>query len=87
MSRKIFMTLKKYGTYIHESAKDLFIQIMKIQYVSTNHLKVRVTWWNIGFTGEPWLVWEQAIDINPRKWHTEWKEFDHEVDYKSFRGE
>lgn len=78
------MGFKKHGTYIHETAKDLFIEVLKIQYLDHKRIKMKVAWFNIGF-GRPYLVdpWSN-IEI-PFDKFKEWGYFEWEADWKGFR--
>lgn len=58
----IFMT--------HDSFKDVFIEVLKTQYRGLRYRKLRVRWWNLGFSDNPWLCFPepQTIKIMESDW-------------------
>jgi hypothetical protein len=64
--------------YVHHKFKDVFIEVCKIQYTGPTYRKMKVRWWNIGFTGNPWCLDSrpQIIKIENKKWNQDWSWFD-----------
>ncbi len=64
---------------MHKDAMDCFIELFKIQYEDSKRIKGRASWFNLGFTGNPWVIRlndpieirqehaEHWIPINPLK--------------------
>lgn len=44
------------GFWMHENAMDVCIEIIKVQYGDQKRTKFKVRWWNLGYTGNPWLI-------------------------------
>lgn len=69
------MTRFHRGFYRHNQFKDVFIEIIKSQYQDAKRFKGRVRWWNLGFTGNPWILFpNEPIEIN-RKDMNDWKPY------------
>jgi hypothetical protein len=60
------MIFKK-GYYKHTECKDIFIEILNPQYQDTKRFKGRVRYWNLGFTGNPWvLLINEPVEIQAK---------------------
>lgn len=61
---------------VHENFKDVFFEVIKTQYQGPKYRKIRGRWWNLGFTGNPWLadIRPQTIKIFEKDW-ARWKQF------------
>lgn len=46
------------GYYMHKDEMDCFIEILRSQYQDSKRFKGRARWWNLGFTGNPWVIRE-----------------------------
>lgn len=44
------------GFYKHNECKDVFIEVLKPQYQDSKRFKGRIRYWNLGFTGYPWVL-------------------------------
>ena len=73
------------GFYIHEAAKDVFIEIMKIQYADDKRVKAKVNIWNLGFTGNPWVILGNQNVVFDTSRLNEWRFFMPEVEWREFR--
>lgn len=60
------------GDWKHENCIDVFIEVIKVQYVDSKRAKLRVIWWNLGYTGNPWtLTQAESLEIQAKdfpKW-------------------
>jgi hypothetical protein len=75
----------KPGYYIHEAAMDVFIEILKPQYQDEKRFKGRVRYWNLGFTGNPWVIgFNEPIEIQAKDF-SKWRHFNPETEWKAFR--
>jgi len=45
------------GYYRHNNSLDVFFEVIKVQYVDHKRAKLRGRWWNLGWVGEPFLVY------------------------------
>lgn len=53
------------GFYMHANAMDCCIEIIKVQYRDSKRIKARVRWWNLGFTGNAWVLrFNDPIEIS-----------------------
>lgn len=83
------MKARKY--YMHKAAKDVFVEVLRVMGESDDSLSVLVQWWNLGFTGNPWMLpnrtggpLQQVISI--KKDHIpNWVEFEPTEDWKAIR--
>lgn len=67
--------------FVHDSAMDVFIEVLKVYKGSTYH-RVKVRWWNNGYDGtNAWCIdpRPQTIKIPFKDWNS-WKPFDPGVD-------
>lgn len=46
----------RHGYYRHKAFRDVYIEIINPQYKDEKKFKGRVNWWNLGFTGDPWIM-------------------------------
>lgn len=83
------MKASKY--YMHKAAKDVFIEILRVMGPSDNSLSVLVQWWNLGFTGNPWMLpnrtggpLQQVISIKNDQINN-WVEFEPTKDWRDIR--
>jgi hypothetical protein len=81
------MEARKY--YMHKAAKDVFIEVLRVMGPSDDSLSVLVQWWNLGFTGNPWMLpnrtggpLQQVIKNDHIK---NWVEFEPTEDWKDIR--
>ena len=44
------------GPWRHRRMVDVFVDIIKIQYVGEKYTKLKVIWMNRGYTGKPWML-------------------------------
>jgi hypothetical protein len=44
------------GLYKHKNSMDVFIKVLRTTYRDLNKVKMKVEWWNLGYTGNPWLL-------------------------------
>lgn len=64
---------------VHESMRDVYVEVLQSRR-RPDHMRMQVKWWNLGFTGKPWLVplrgpfQYQWIEISDREW-LKWREF------------
>lgn len=73
------------GYYIHTTAKDCFIEVLKSQFQDSKRFKGRVRWWALGYTGNPWVLrWNDPIEISADQFKN-WKHFNPDSDWKQFR--
>jgi hypothetical protein len=49
------------GYYMHKDCADVFIQVVKMAYRGPRYSKIKVIWWNLGYTGNPWMVPSRAM--------------------------
>lgn len=54
------------GFYMHENAMDVAIEVTRVQYEDSKRIKFRGKYWNLGYSGTPWLIFHQdfALEIN-----------------------
>lgn len=51
------MTKFRRGFWTHDRFSDVFIEIVKVQFVKPNeYTKMKVNWWNRGQMGKPWII-------------------------------
>jgi hypothetical protein len=70
--------------YTHERFKDVFIEVLEVFSFGPEYVKLKVRWWNLGFTGHPWIVpidksrltTTQDIAIRADDWAAHWSPFD-----------
>lgn len=58
--------------YMHENQKDVCIKVLAVEPSSKGIHKLSVEYWNLGYTGRPWLIKEDVIrihDANLDFWH------------------
>lgn len=56
---------------------DVFMEILKVQYIGPKYRKLTVRWWNVGFTKNPWVASDhETIKILNEDWNTDWMPFD-----------
>lgn len=49
------------GFWMHENSMDVFIEIISIKYRDNKRMKFKGRYWNLGYSGTPWLI---SIDLN-----------------------
>lgn len=49
------MTNFKTGYLIHEKFMDIAFEVIKVQYIGSNYVKLKVFTWNRGWTDNPFL--------------------------------
>lgn len=55
---------------------DVFVEVLKTTYRGSKYRKIKVRWWNLGFTGNPWpLSCVETVTIQESDWYR-WKLFD-----------
>ncbi len=59
---------------VHDSFKDVFIEVLR-RYRFPHYHKMRVRFWNLGFTNNPWIVDDRNIRIMDAEWKR-WATFD-----------
>ena len=66
---------------VHDNAMDVFFEVIKTTYRGPKYKKIKGRWWNIGFSGRPWLCHPgtQTITIKNTDWFA-WKFFDPNTD-------
>lgn len=62
------------GFWMHENGMDVCIEVKRVQYSDSKRLKLKVLWWNLGYSGNPFLIYynEQKVEILKKdlhKWH------------------
>lgn len=59
---------------MHEKSMDVAFKIDRRQYQDYKRKKLRGTWWNLGYTGNPWpaIHLQQTITILTEDW-PKWK--------------
>jgi len=58
---------------MHEKMMDVCFEIVKIQYRDDKVYKLKGTWWNLGYTGNPYVIDRNAkITIKAGDWN-KWK--------------
>lgn len=62
------------GFWMHENGMDCCIEVLRIQYSDQKRVKVKARWWNLGYTGNPWLIDPKIETIELKradlpKWH------------------
>lgn len=73
------------GFYIHENAMDTYMEVIKVQYRDHKRTKMRVVWWNMGFTNQPWKITQShSLEIS-RKLSNGWRHFDPDTEIDVFR--
>lgn len=62
---------------VHDRFKDVFVEILKTPYRGPKYKKVKVLWWNVSCTGEPYCISRipETITIQNEDWFS-WKYFD-----------
>lgn len=76
--------MKQQKFYMHNKAKDIFIQPTFITSLPNGSLKLAVRIWNLGFTGNPWVVSITNINIKKNE-ISNWKEINPIEDWKAIR--
>lgn len=51
------------GYYKHERSMDLVMEVLKTQYRDEKRIKVKVRWWNLGWTGNAWTFGQEKLEI------------------------
>lgn len=62
------------GFWMHENGMDCCIEVIRVQYSDQKRIIVKARWWNLGYTGNPWLIDPrvETIKLNRQdlsKWH------------------
>lgn len=74
------------GFYMHKNAVDVFIEVVKVQYRDAKRFKIKAIVWNLGYTGNPWILLpsfqKYEIKIEDAK---NWIKFDPLNEYKTIR--
>lgn len=84
------MKARKY--YMHKRAMDVFIEVLGLVVTeSDGSMSMLVQWWNLGYTGNPWMLpnrtggpLQQVIHIKKGQVQN-WIEFNPETDWKTIR--
>lgn len=42
--------------YMHRRMKDVCIEVAKFKDQTVRHVMLQVRYWNLGYTGRPWLI-------------------------------
>lgn len=63
------------GFYKHKAFKDVFIEILRVQYVDEKRTKARVIWWNMGYVGEPYMIHRNEPIIIKKEQYENWVRF------------
>jgi hypothetical protein len=42
--------------WVHKEFKDVMCEVLRVYRVNPRYMKVKVRWWNRGFTGNPWII-------------------------------
>lgn len=68
------MVFKK-GDYMHEKCMDVFIEVVAVEYQDRYYTRLKVLWWNLGWTGECWVIdpEPESININSSEYEN-WKQ-------------
>jgi len=62
---------------MHETAMDVCFELDKIQYQDSKILKLKGSWWNLGYSGKPYKIESNVkLTINTDDW-LKWKKFDY----------
>ena len=65
-----------YMYLVHNKFKDCFLEVLNIYRIGMSTTKYKVTWWNMGFTGDPWtLGLTQNIRLTDEVRKKDWKTF------------
>lgn len=52
------------GYWTHENFMDVVVQVHKTQYEDNKRSKLKVTWWNRGWSGKPWPLYQnQPLEV------------------------
>jgi hypothetical protein len=61
--------LKQYTFYMHKYGMDACLYVNHIKRLSNGEHVADVSWYNLGYSGFPWLVYEEVIFIkDASKW-------------------
>jgi len=53
------MYMFKKGTYwMHSQFRDIFIEILRVNYVYSDKIKLKIRYWNLGYTGKPYAIYD-----------------------------
>ncbi len=55
----------------HPRFMDIYMEIVKVVYRDEKRVKAKVLWWNKGYTGNPWLLFDRpTVEEFPiEKWN------------------
>lgn len=62
------------GFWMHENGMDVCIEVLKVQYRDSKRVILKARWWNLGYTGNPWVIFPrpETLKLKPEdlsKWH------------------
>lgn len=57
----------KTGYYRHKAFKDVYIEVLPGRYIGPKYSKLKINWWNLGFTGNPWRIFSRSDKITVYK--------------------
>ena len=72
------MKFQKDLFYMHEFQKDTIIEVLEVLSETSQGSKLRICFWNLGYTGQPWKINVLCKDVEV--WTSSY-EFWHNIDY------
>lgn len=44
------------GFWMHVNSMDVCLEVCRVPYYDAKRVKVKGRWWNLGYTGNPWMI-------------------------------
>lgn len=52
--------------WTNDTFMDVFVQFLRVSYQDSKRIKVKVRWWNRGYTRNPWPLIDSKIIIHKK---------------------
>ena len=60
------------GFYMHKDAMDVCMEVVRIPYRDNKRYRLKIRWWNLGYTGNPWLLDPMLFSLTIFKTDAHW---------------
>ena len=68
------------GDWVHEDFMDVFIEVVKVQYADAKRIKLKIFWWNLGWTGSAMRIFPNSAPFEIKaKDFARWKRLESRI--------
>ena len=66
------MNFRDQHYYMHSNALDTAIQVIKVQFIAEEYVKMKADYINLGYTGKPWIMRRMNHFIVKKEQYDSW---------------